>query len=108
MHPQDPLNSSGGGHYIVLTVIKEVINLAQNTSVVKQKFWLEAGPIITTPPQNLPFAGRAFFPQAAPGSSLIGANVSDTLCQNVLPARCEGAIFNIIQSNVTALSQAAP
>jgi hypothetical protein len=40
MHPQDPLNGSAAGHYIVSTAVKEVINVTQNTSVIKQTFWL--------------------------------------------------------------------
>jgi hypothetical protein len=107
MHPQDPLNGSLYGHYNISTAVKEIINIAQNTSAVKQKFWLTAGPMINTPPQDLPFAGCAFFLQTAPGSSSIGGNMSDTQCQNALPGACEQTILDIIQSNVTILSQAA-
>jgi hypothetical protein len=63
--------------------------------------------MINTAPQDLPFAGCAFFLQAAPGSSLIGGNMSDMQCQNALPAGCEQTILDIIQSNVTELSQDA-
>ena len=107
MHPQDPLNGTLYGHYIVSTAVKEIINVAQNNSIVKQKFWLKADQTITTAPLNLPFAGCAFFLQAAPGSSLIGGNPSDTLCQNVLPGDCEQAILDTIQGNVTGLPQVA-
>jgi hypothetical protein len=103
MHPQDPLNGTLYGHYIISTAVKEIINVAQNNSIVKQKFWLKADQTIITAPLNLPFAGCAFFLQAAPGSSLIGGNPSDTLCQNVLPGDCEQAILG----NVTGLPQAA-
>jgi hypothetical protein len=104
MHPQDPLNGSLYGHYTVSTAVKEIVNIAWNISVVKQKFWITAEPMIDAAPQNLPFAGCAFFLQAAPGSSLIGGNMSDTQCQNALPASCEQTILDIIQSNVTTYS----
>lgn len=107
MHPQDPLNGTLYGYYTLSTAVKEIINPTQNSSVVKQKFWLTADPMINTAPQDLPFAGCAFFLQAAPGSSLIGGNMSDTQCQNALPGACEETILDIIQSNVTILSQAA-
>jgi len=65
MHPQDPLNGSVGGYYIVSTAVKEVINVGQNNSIVKRKFWLQAGLLITTAPLNPPFTGCIFFLQIA-------------------------------------------
>jgi hypothetical protein len=107
MQPQDPLDGSAAEHYIVSTAVKEVINVTENTSVVKQTFWIKVDPIITTSPADLPFAGCAFLLQAAPGSSLVGGNGCDTQCQGVLPNGCIQTILDIIQSNVTAMSQAA-
>jgi hypothetical protein len=38
IHPQDPLNGCVGGHCIDSTTVKKVINVAQNGSVVQQRF----------------------------------------------------------------------
>jgi hypothetical protein len=94
------------GYSIVSTAVKEVINVAQNNSVVEQKFWLQADPFITRAPLNPPFTGCIFFLQTAPGSSLIDGHPPNILCQNVLPDDCEQTIFDLIQSNITALSNA--
>ncbi len=113
MHAQAPLKGSLGGHYVLSTAVKEIVDLEeivdlkQNISITKQKFWLKAEPAITTPPLELPFAGCAFFFQAAPGSSLIGANPADNLCQNVLPGDCENTLIDVIQNNVSLLPQSA-
>lgn len=77
MHLEDPLNGSVSGYYIVSTAIKEGINVGQNYSIAKRKFWAQTGPLITTASLNPPFTGCIFFLQAALGSSLIDGNPSN-------------------------------
>lgn len=85
----------------------EVVDIQRTRSIIKQNFWLQAELLITTPPLELPLAVCAFFLHAVSGSSLIGANSSDSLCQNVHPGECENTILNIIRSNVTVLPEDA-
>jgi hypothetical protein len=88
------------------TGLVDVFVPSDNGSSIIQNLWLSTDPIINQPAAEFPFAGCTFLLDFSFYQKIGAPIAGPSTCENIFNDVCEGAIIDMINSNITASSNA--